>query len=454
MNWRSWPAVLGVLASCGAVDPRPEQAEARRTILATTGVSEVYDPERGVLTEAELEAFLEGGLGLDEALRLALLNNRRLQAGFARLGVGKAELVQAGLLTNPSLGLAFLLPSGGGSPQWTLDLAQSVVELWQLPRREAVARAELARDVVELSRFAGTLVADVRVAYVEAVAARELARVAVDGRDLARAGLEAARLRAEAGVASATEVAQVRSAAAVAEHDTLRAQLAESGMTGALAALLSLACDPGVLTLTEPIPEPDGALDHALGDSEALVERSRLTRLDLRASEQALEAARAQLGLEHAQRLPALDVTLSAERPELGNEPDLLLGPGVSVELPVFDSNRAQSAAARYELEARTKEHEALLAESAQAVRAAADRARAAAAAARHVERESLPAAEQGYAIAREAYELASVTTLAVLESQRALLAAREALVRGRLEVALTRIELERALGAPLVAGE
>ncbi len=50
----------------------------------------------------------------------------------------------------------------------------------------------------------------------------------------------------------------------------------------------------------------------------------------------------------------------------------------------------------------------------------------------------------------RYPFELASATTPTVLESQRVLLAAREALVRGRREAALARIELERALGAPL----
>jgi cobalt-zinc-cadmium efflux system outer membrane protein len=49
---------------------------------------------------------LAGGLELDEALRLAPLNNRHLQAEFAALGVARADLVQAGLLRNPSASVA------------------------------------------------------------------------------------------------------------------------------------------------------------------------------------------------------------------------------------------------------------------------------------------------------------------------------------------------------------
>jgi outer membrane protein, heavy metal efflux system len=443
MRRRTCLGSLGLLVACGAVDPRPEQDEARREILRTTGASEVYAPGS---EPAALEAVLADGLTLDEATRLALVENRRLQAGFARLGVSKAELVQAGLLRNPTLSLGFLFPSGGGSPQWTLDLAQSVVELWQLPRREAVARAELARDVLTLSRFAGELVAAVRTSYFEAVAARERTAVAREGAALARSALEAVLGRVAGGVASEADSALARTEAARAEHAALQAELAAAGSKRALAALLSLSEDLAPVTLTDPLPEPSGPVR----ERESLVALARTSRLDLRASERSVEAARARLGLEQSRRWPEVELSLSAERPELGNEPDLMVGPGASVELPVFDSNLARASAAEFELDARTKEHEALLAEVAQDVRAAADRAAAAAQAALQVERELLPHAERSHELAQGAQALGSATVLAVLESQRAVLAARESMVEGRLEAALARIQLELVLGLPL----
>lgn len=449
MRRRCFVVFSVLLASCGAVDPRPEQDEARGLIQDATGEAQVYDPEKGVLTDAEVEVILVDGLGIGEATGLALLNNRRLQAGFARLGVGKAELVQAGLLRNPSLSLGFLLSSGGGSPRLTLDLAQSVVELWEIPRREALARAELAQDVLELSRSAAELVVDVRVAYLEAVAARELVSTTRDGQALAQRWLEAILARVALGVATEADAALARTESAQTELVALQAVLAEAGAKRDLAALLSLERDLAPVELSDQVPAPDDPL----GERETLVERALATRLDLRVSEQAVESARARLELEQRRLLPALELTLSAERPELGNKPGLLIGPGASLELPVFDMNRARTSAAIHELEARTKEHAALLAEVAQAVRSAADRDAAAARAARHVERVLLPQAEHGHDLAQRARELGSVTVLAALESQRAVLAARERLVRSRLDAALARVELERALGAPIARG-
>jgi outer membrane protein TolC len=66
------------------------------------------------------------------------------------------------------------------------------------------------------------------------------------------------------------------------------------------------------------------------------------------------------------------------------------------------------------------------------------------------VELQLLPEAERSHDLAARALALGNVTVLATLEGQRAVLAARESLVRSRLEAALARVELERALGAPL----
>src|SRR5688572_30657892 len=150
---------------CASVDPRPDFEEARSSIRSTTGRESVFDPAEPVLTEVEIAAVLSGGLTLDQALELALQNNRRLQASFLELGVGRAEFVQAGLLANPTLSLAFLFPSGGGRSRIGGDILQSVSDLWQLPHRRSLARVGQEQRLLDLSRFAGELVVDTKAAY-------------------------------------------------------------------------------------------------------------------------------------------------------------------------------------------------------------------------------------------------------------------------------------------------
>jgi cobalt-zinc-cadmium efflux system outer membrane protein len=433
-------------AACATVDARPDQAEARWQIQETTGRSEVFDPEAPVLTAIELDAALADGLTLDETLRLALLNNRRLQAGFARLGVARAEWVQAGLLRNPSLGFAFLLPSSGGSPQITANLAQSLVEIWELPARKRIARAELAQPLFEVSHFAGQLVAEVTNAYFQGVAARETRSVAGEGLELAGRQLAAVRRQVEGGVATEVEAQITASAVLTAELAFRSSEREEITVKRRLAALLSLEGDLQDVELSEPLPPPDVLRP----DREELVERSLRQRLDLRASAAAVEAAIAQEEYEKRRVLPALEAGLAVERPEGGAEPDLLLGPAVSLEIPLFDQNQARAARAEYRRQTLEKEHEALRSEIAQGVRAACDRADTAARTAAFVAEELLPQAERSLQLARKAHELGDTTVLAMLARQRAVLAARQHLLEALLEAARARVELERQSGGPL----
>ena len=56
---------------------------------------------RAVLAAQRVAQLLVEPLGMDEAVQVALLNNRGLQAAYAELGITEADVVQAGRLPNP-----------------------------------------------------------------------------------------------------------------------------------------------------------------------------------------------------------------------------------------------------------------------------------------------------------------------------------------------------------------
>ena len=101
--------LAAICTACSAteVDPSADQQRTRTLIREATGRAEVFDPEAAPLSAQEIDAALADGLGLDEALRLALLNSRRLQAGFLGLGVARADFAGRPA-QNPSLGIGFL----------------------------------------------------------------------------------------------------------------------------------------------------------------------------------------------------------------------------------------------------------------------------------------------------------------------------------------------------------
>ena len=79
-----------VLSGCAQVKPYADFTQARRLIAQATGMEAAYHPDTPLLTEEQLDATFDDGLSLEEALRVALLNNRQLHAEFASIGVAKA----------------------------------------------------------------------------------------------------------------------------------------------------------------------------------------------------------------------------------------------------------------------------------------------------------------------------------------------------------------------------
>lgn len=446
---RSTAAALALLTSslaCATVDARPDFERARADIREATGVQDVFDAEAPPLTDEAIASVLRDGLTLDEALRLTLLNNRRLQAGFMKLGIARAEYVQAGLLSNPELSLAFLFPSGGGRTKLAGGLSQGVADIWQLPARRDAALADLEQGLIEVSRLAGELVADTRSAYFESVAALEAQQVASRDAELAQRALAGVRKRVSNGMAPKTDESSAHSVALGAELAAQRSAREVSGTQRRLAALLSLELDLAAVPLTDPLPD----LAPPAADAAALVDFGKAHRLDLRSASAAVAAAEARVELEKGRVVREATVGVAVERPEHGSSVDLLAGFNGSVELPLFDRNQAQIARAEYRCAELVKEREALVAEATQAIRAAFDRLASAARTAAFVADELVPGAERAANAAQRAYELGDITVLTLLDTQRAALLARQSGIEARLELVRSGIELERSVGAPL----
>ncbi len=443
--------ILSLAVGCATDDLAPDYVGARALIATTTGTAteSIYDPAANPLSEREVDEFIAGGLTLDEAVQLALLNNRRLQAGFMGLGMARADVVQAGLLQNPSLSLSLLFPAGGGQSRLGAGLAQSVMEIWRLPERQALAEAGMEQQVLALANQAAELVADVRVSYYRIVAARGSALSAQRLSDLGQQALNAMEERLSAGVATEAEAGAVRSEALAAVLAARTAQGVEAAETRQLASLLSLTGDLVSVPLTDALPQ----LSSPLPDHDALVAQAQAARLDLRALSAAIDAAESKVALEERRASPDVSVGVAFENPETDDPTDHVLGPSLQVELPIFDGNEAQISKARFEWRRLRKLWAALDAELSQQVRAAADRATMATDAARFVQTELLPQAERTASLAREARELGDLTVWQLVDAERRVVEAQAAGTAAELEAALAMVGLERVLGGakPLI---
>ncbi len=473
-------AVILLTTGCATVDPKPDYNRTRTLIEQSTGVAETYDPEGEGLSADDLNSDLADGLTLEEAVRIALLNNRQLQAAYLDIGIARADWVQSGLLANPSLGVGVMFPEGGGRSNLQANLAQNIVDLWQMPVKKRIAEHQVEEQIVRVARLAGELAAETKRAYHSAVAGGDLLEIAEENLALLTKSYEATRTQREAGVASPLDESLQRGEMLHAELDLRVARLATVNAKRALAGLLSLDLVLDKLDLTDPLPESaDGAFD-----AESLIALAREMRLDLKALSEVVLASDAETKLEYQRVFPEVSVGIGAERLEGRSQggrdvaadlaraslragtptiPDIqtrgehasekrddiefMMGPNIAVTLPIFDQNQAQIAKARYTHVQAIKSYEDLYLSIAQDIRVAVDRAKTLWSNVAFYRGELLRQAEKNLEFTDAAYQAGTVGVLTLLDSQRSLLDTRRGYVQAWAEAASSLSDLERAVG-------
>jgi len=324
---------LGGCRSASEGSPQREIASVARDVATRTGavpVEPTCDDGAGAAWRGLLTA---GPLTEDRAVKIALLHNASVRESYERLGVARAELLQAGLVSNPVF--AASLKSFASGPELELGLLSSFVELFFVPLRRRVASADLCAVEAQVARELVHLVYEVRRALVmvrgaEAVATvrREALGAVTTARDLMR------KLHAAGNVRDADlTIEEVGAARARLEADAAEATARDARET--VNVLLGLgASDAGwMLEGTNPpllAARPTDAEARALAASlELLEEDARIAA--------ALESA----GLACRRgALPGLDLGVAVKR-EAGDGA-WGVGPAVSASLPIFDQGRAK----------------------------------------------------------------------------------------------------------------
>jgi len=182
-----------LLAGCATVDPRPDFDRAEQMIATRTGVDRAYNPEAASAIEDGVAALLADGLTTDEAVQVALLSNRQFQALFQEIGVSRANVVQSGLLSNPSIGLSARFPEAGGRSNLTVTFAQQIADLWQIPVRKRIAEAALEQTILNIVHAANNLASDARRDCYRVIALKQLEAISLETMGLASKSLKRGR---------------------------------------------------------------------------------------------------------------------------------------------------------------------------------------------------------------------------------------------------------------------
>ena len=314
----------------------------------------------------KVRSLLKGRLTVDESVQIALLNNRDLQAIYSDLGVAQADLVQAGLLSNPVFNAGVFFPVSGGRPDLELNVVMNFLDLFYRPLRERVAAAQFEETKLRVTGSVLDFAAQVRAAFYAYQANEQMLEMRQTILQSLMASYEVARRLHEAGNITDLELNRERALAETAKLDLRSTEMAERQSREQLNDLMGIwANDTEWQTdrrLPDIPPEPmplEGLERTALAQS-----------IDLSNARQRIVVAGEQLGLDRAASLiPESHSGVLGEK----DEGAWKVGPVLEFPVPLFDQGQARIGRAVAELRRAQQEYYAMAVRIRSAARALRD---------------------------------------------------------------------------------
>ncbi|HOM13998.1 MAG TPA: TolC family protein [Rubrivivax sp.] len=329
-----------VLGGCASFSPDGGFAPVQQTAKDRLG-KELHwarsEAERGAIDQ-RVHELLAKPLSVDDAVQIALLNNRGLQAGYQELGIAEADLVQAGRLPNP--GVAFARKTQGSEVEIEWLLAVNLARLIAMPLVVEVESRRFERTQLQVSLQMLSLAAEARKAYFNALAAEESVRYLRQVMSAAEASAELARRMQQVGNFNKLQRAREQGFYADAVLNLARAEQAQRATRERLTRLLGLWGAQAQFTLPPRLPDlPKAAVE--LPDIERLAIEQRL---DVRGAKLAAEQTAKNLGLTRSTRF--IDVLEVGAIYNTFDDAPSQRGFEIGLQLPLFDWGDARVAKA------------------------------------------------------------------------------------------------------------
>jgi cobalt-zinc-cadmium efflux system outer membrane protein len=341
---------LTLLGGCAAVQPRQSFPDIEQSVSDATSYRVHWNSggEADHEVAKHVQDMLAKPLDADTAVQIALLNNRHLQATYEELGVAQADLVGAGLLSNPVFDGSARFGHGGG-PTIDLGIAFNFLDVFFIGLRKNVATAQLEVAKVKVTSSVLGTAGDVKVSFYELLAAEQTVELRRQVEQATAASYDLAKRLREAGNNRPLDVSNER---ALYEESKLALASAE---TDAFLARENLGRLMGVWG-TQTAWTTDGRLPDLPAEetpAEGLEAIAVKNSLALRGSRAQIAVALGELGItKPLGYLSQLEVGASAER----DRGDWEVGPSLSLPIPIF--SQGQPAVARAQSRLRQAEQE------------------------------------------------------------------------------------------------
>lgn len=181
----------------------------------------IRSPEEDAAARSIVDQLLAKRLSADDAVQIALINNRDLQAAYNQLGISEAQRVQASLPPNPTFSLERI--AGAGSVELEARAIASILSLMTLPLRAQIASDRFRQAQLDAAGATLRIATETRRTYYRALTAKVLVDFLIQSQSAAQSAAELSKQLGESG--TMTKLDQARNQVFFAE---LTAQLAQA----------------------------------------------------------------------------------------------------------------------------------------------------------------------------------------------------------------------------------
>lgn len=445
--WSPIPLFVAALAGCASTDAGPGFRDVAGIVHQRTGNSLRWNqatPEdrRAALAVHDL---LFRPLTVDGAVQIALLRNPRLQAIYEGLSIAQAEVVQAGLLSNPVFSAGLTTAEREAlDPNLIVGVTQSFLDLLLIPAKKKIAASSFDEAKYRVGAEVIELTAQVKRSYYAVVGAEQALAMRRTIADAEQASYELTARQLEAGNVNELTFAGQRALSQQTQLDVARAEADLGTAHEQLTRLMGLWGSEVAWRSVDQLPDVPAAepsLEH-------LESRAIADRLDIAALRQQVQTLTYALNVAQTSRWTGLlDIGVDVARL---NDGRVVVGPRASIELPIFDQRQATIA----RLEAQLRSADALLAARAIEVRSEVREARARMLYAREIaaryRKEIIPTREQLVALSLQQYGAMLLGVYQLLSAKQGEISAYREYIDAVRDYWIGRTELERAIGGRL----
>ena len=373
----------------------------------------IPDEETWQKESAEAPRILGKPLTVDEAVKLALAQNRELRASMYELGIARGQAIQAGLLPNPEIEVSLREqqdPFQG--VQADLGFEYNLSALILVPLRKGVADSELEATRVRVVRDVLETAFQARIAFYEVQARQAVLDLRKRAFEAFQAGYAAAEELHRAGNLPDVDLATQTAAVEASRIEVAEAENALLDARERFNVAAGLSGTQTSWTVAGPLAPPEDVP----ADAESTEKKAISASLELVETARRMEAVAKRVGLHRTEGvLPNLSGGFHGERDGISWE----LGGHFTIALPIFDRAQGKIHSDKSELGALRERYVATAVGVRANTRMVQNRIESAGKRARHFQQALIPAREKALSETLLQYNAMHVSVFQLLDVQR-----------------------------------